>query len=47
MDNEINIEFELKLTPRDDKAVCNQILAKPMHLKGNLIVKLDLMREYG
>ena len=33
MDNEMNTEFKVKLTPKHDKAVYNQNLPKPIHLK--------------
>ena len=43
----MNTEFEVKLSPRDDKAVHRQILHMPIHLKEDLIVELALMNNYG
>ena len=43
----MNTEFKVKLTPKDDKAVYNQNLPIPVHLKENLIVELALMHKYG
>ena len=43
----MNREFNLKLTPKDDKAVYNQSLPMPIHLKEDLIVELALMHKYG
>ena len=37
----------MKLTPKDDKAVHNQSLSKPIHLKEDLIFELALMHTYG
>ena len=42
-----NIEFKVKLTPSDDKAVYSQSLPMPIHLKEDLIVELALMHKYG
>ena len=47
MDIGMNTEFKVKLTPKDDKAVYNQSLPMPIHLKGDLIVELALMHKYG
>ena len=47
MDSGINTEFKVKLTPKDDKAVYNQSLPMPIHLKEDLIVELALMHKYG
>ena len=47
MDNGMNTEFKVKLTPKDDKAVYSQSLSMPIHLKENLIVELALMHKYG
>ena len=47
MDIEMNTEFKVKLTPKDDKAVYSQSLPMPIHLKENLIVELALMLKYG
>ena len=43
----MNTEFRVKLTPKDDKAVCNQSLRMPIHLKEDLIVEMALMHKYG
>ena len=43
----MNTVFEVKLTPKDDKAVYSQSLPKPIDLKGDLIVELALMHKYG
>ena len=47
MDIGMNTEFKVKLTPKDNKAVYNQNLPMPLHLKGNLIVEMALMYKYG
>ena len=47
MDIGINTEFKVKLTPKDDKAIYNQSLPMPIHLKQDLIVELALMHKYG
>ena len=47
MDIGMNLEFKVKLTPKDDKAVCSQSLPMPIHLKEALIVELALMHKYG
>ena len=47
MDIGMNTEFRVKLTPKDDKAVYNQVLPMPIHLKEDLIVELALMHKYG
>ena len=43
----MNTELKVKLTPKDDKAVCSQSLPMPIHLKEDLIVELALMRKNG
>ena len=43
----MNTEFKVKLTPKDDKAVYNQSLPMPIHLKQDLTVELALMHKYG
>ena len=47
MDIGLNTEFKVKLTPEDDKALNNQSVPMPIHLKEALIVQLDLMHKYG
>ena len=47
MDIGMNTEFKVKLTPEDDKAVYNQSLPMPSHLKEDLIVELAPMHKYG
>ena len=47
MDIGMNTEFKVKLTPKDDKAVNNQSLPMPIHLKEDLIVELAQMHKYG
>ena len=47
MDNGMNTEFKVKLTPKDDKAVYSQNLPMPIHLNEDLIVELTLMHKYG
>ena len=42
----MNTEFKVKLTPTDDKAVYNQSLPMPIHLKEDLIVELTPMQKY-
>ena len=43
----MNTEFEVKLTPKDDKAVYSQNLTIPIQLKEGLIVELALRHKYG
>ena len=43
----INTEFEVKLTPKDDKAVYSQSLPKPTHLKEDSIGELAFMDKGG
>ena len=47
MDNGMNNKFKVKLTPKDNKAVYNQLLPMPIHLKEDLIVELALMQKHG
>ena len=47
MDIGMNMEFKVKLTHKDDKAVYIQSLPMPIHLKEDLIDKLALMQKYG
>ena len=47
MDIGMNMEFKVKITPKDDKAVYSQSLPMPIHLKEDLIVELALMNKYG
>ena len=47
MDIGMNTEFKVRLTRKDDKAVCSQSLPMPIHLKGDLFVELALMHKYG
>ena len=47
MDIGMNTEIKVKLTPKDDKAVCSQNLPMPIHLKEDLIVELALLHKYG
>ena len=47
MDIGMNIEFKVKLTPKDSKAVYSQSVPIPIHLKEDLIVELALMHKYG
>ena len=47
MDIGMNTEFNVRLTPKDDKAVYSQNLQMPIHLKEDLIVELALMHKYG
>ena len=43
----MNSEFEVKITPKDNKAVYSQNLSMTVHLKEELIVELALMNKYG
>ena len=43
----MNTEFQVKLTPKDFKAVYNQNFPMPIHLKEDLMVELALMHKYG
>ena len=47
MDIGMNTEFNVNLSPKDDKAVYRQNLPMPIHLKEDLIVELTLMNKYG
>ena len=47
MDVGMNTEFKMRLTPKNDKAVYNQSLPMPIHLKEDLIVELALMHKHG
>ena len=47
MDIGMSTEFNVKLTPKNDKAVYSQSLPMPIHLKEDLIVELALMHKYG
>ena len=47
MDNGMNTEFKVKLTPKGDKAVYSQNLPMLIHLKEDLIVELALTHKYG
>ena len=47
MDIGMNTEFEVRLTPKDDKAVYSPSLPMPIHLKEDLVVELALMHKYG
>ena len=47
MDIGKNTEFEVKLTPKNEKTVHSENLPMPIHLKEDLNVKLTLMHKYG
>ena len=47
MDIEMNTEFKVKLTSKDDNAVYSQSIPMPIYLKEDLIVELALMQKYG
>ena len=47
MDIGMNMEFKVKLTPKDDKAVYSQSPPMPIHLKEDLIVESALMHKSG
>ena len=47
LDIGLNMEFKVKLTPKDDEAVYSQSLPMPNHLNEDLIVELSLMQKYG
>ena len=47
MDTEMNTEFKVKLTPKNDKAVFIQNLPMPIHLKEDLFVELAVMHKFG
>ena len=42
----MNMEFKVKLTPKDDKAIYSQSLSMPIHLKEDLIVELALKHKH-
>ena len=46
MDTEMNREFKVKLTPKDDRAVCSQNQPVSIHLGEDLIVELASMHKY-
>ena len=43
----MNTEFNVKLTPKDDRAVYSQTLPLAIHLKEDLIVQLSVMHKSG
>ena len=43
----MNMEFKVRLTPKDDKAVYSQSLPMPNHLKEDLFAEVALMHKYG
>ena len=45
--NSMNTQFNVSLTPKDDKPVYTQSVPVPMKLKEDLTVKLALMHRYG
>ena len=47
IDNGMNTQIEVKLTPIVDKTVHIHNLPMPIHLKEDLIVELNLMHKYG
>ena len=47
LNNGMNTEFEVKLTPKDDKAVDSRNLPMPIHSKEDLDVELALRHNYG
>ena len=47
MDIGINTEIPVKLTPKEDRALYNQSLPRPIHLEEDLIVELALMHKNG
>ena len=47
MDIGMNIEFIVKLTPKNDKAFYSQNLPISIHLKGDLIAELVFLHKYG
>ena len=46
MDIGMNTETKVKLTPKDNRAVCSQSLPMRSHLKEDLIVELALMHNF-
>ena len=47
MDIAMKLEFKVRLTPKDDKAVYSQSLPMPINLRENLNVELALRHKYG
>ena len=47
LDIGINTEFKIKLTPKHDEPVYARSLPTPTNMKGDLLVELVLMQEYG
>ena len=47
MDIGMNTEFQVKLTPKDNKAVYSQSPPMPIHLEEDLFVEIALMHKYG
>ena len=46
MDTEMSRKFKVKLTPKDDRAVCSQNQPVSIHLEEDLIVELACMQKY-
>ena len=44
---DMDTEFKVRLTPKDEKAVYSQNLPMPIHLKEDSTVELALMHKYG
>ena len=47
MDNGMNTEFKVRLTPKNDETVYSQSIPMTIHLKEDLIVERALMHKYG
>ena len=47
MDIGMNAEFKIKLTPKDFRALYNQMSQMSIHVKEDLIFELVLMHNYG
>ena len=47
MDNGMNTEIKVKLSPKDEKVVNSQSLPMPIHLKEDIFVELALMYKDG
>ena len=47
MDIEMNAEFKVNLTPKDDKTVCSLSSQMAIHSKEDMVVEMELMHKYG
>ena len=43
----MNVDFKIKLTPKDDSPAYSQSLPTPINLKEDILVELALLHRYG